>query len=330
MAAAAVIVSAPVDHDVHRLPALVHPRHVHGRGQGVAGGPRRPRRPLARGVLPAGRDLRRRGRARLADRPGPAAVRRGGPGADRAAAGSSLGDEHRDVGPGGIGILLPGPARVTADLGEGPLRFRGFGFRVELFGAIELSGLLGLPAGHPAPVAGLDDGLAEVVRYGQAHGPADAFRARAHGGAGHGIPGRARRRRRLAGRRRTPEVSVALALMDANLAGDLDVATLAAAATCRRSTSPACFKNVVGVPPMTYLQALRVSRARAALAATDRSVARRGRATASPTRPTSAGRSGRPTARRPSTFRARARSLEASPFRASRRSSTSRSQPLAG
>ena len=91
----------------------------------------------------------------------------------------SLGGEHHDVGPGGIGILLPGPDRVTADLGEGPLRFRGFGFRVELFGAIELSGLLGLPLSVPHPWPALDDLVAETVRCGQVGGPAEAFRARA-------------------------------------------------------------------------------------------------------------------------------------------------------
>ena len=116
----------------------------------------------------------------------------------------SLGDEHRDVGPGGIGILLPGPDRVTADLGEGPLRFRGFGFRVELFGAIELSGLLGLPLSIPHPWPALDDlrgGDRPVGPGRRAGGRVPRPRAR---GAGHGALVERLGDVRHARRRRTP------------------------------------------------------------------------------------------------------------------------------
>lgn len=61
------------------------------------------------------------------------------------------GDRLADVGPGGLGILLPGQDRSTRAVGGGPLRFTGFGFRVELHGAVELSGLLGLPLHLPTP-----------------------------------------------------------------------------------------------------------------------------------------------------------------------------------
>ena len=242
----------------------------------------------------------------------------------------ALGDEHRDVGPGGIGILLPGPARVTADLGEGPLRFRGFGFRVELFGAIELSGLLGLPLAIPHPWPALDDGLAEVVRYGHAPGPADAFRARATAELVTASLVERVGEVRSPGRAVRTEVSVALALMDENLAGDLDLATLAAAVNLSPKHFSRCFKNVVGVPPMTYLQALRVSRAREALAASDRSVASVAHSLgfADAAHLSRAFRKAYGTT--PTAFRSRAHALETSPFGASRRSSTSISRPLAG
>jgi AraC-like DNA-binding protein len=242
----------------------------------------------------------------------------------------SLGGEHHDVGPGGIGILLPGPDRVTADLGEGPLRFRGFGFRVELFGAIELSGLLGLPMSVPHPWPALDDLVAETVRCGRVDGPAEAFRARANAElATAELVDRLGDVRTLGGAVRR-EVAAALAIMDAEPARDLDVPTLAAAVHLSPKHFSRLFKSVVGVPPMTYLQALRVSRARAALAGTDRSVA------------TVAGDHGfadsahlsrafrQAYGTTPSEFRARARALEASPFRPSRRSSASSRRPLAG
>ena len=243
----------------------------------------------------------------------------------------SLGDEHRDVGPGGIGILLPGPARVTADLGEGPLRFRGFGFRVELFGSIELSGLLGLPLAIPHPWPALDDGLAEVVRYGDAAGPADAFRARATAELVTASLVERVGEVRSPGRAVRTEVSVALALMDEDPGRDLDLADP------RRGREPVA----------QALRPLLQERRRGAAdglpagapgqpgargAGRERPVGGLGRAAASgsPTPPISAGRSARPTAprRRPS---APARSaLETSPFGASRRSSTSISRPLAG
>jgi AraC-like DNA-binding protein len=242
----------------------------------------------------------------------------------------SLGGEHHDVGPGGIGILLPGPDRVTSDLGQGPLRFRGFGFRVELFGTIELSGLLGLPLSVPHPWPELDDLVAETVRCGQVGGPAEAFRARAQAElATATLVERVGDVRALGGAVRR-EVGAALEIMDREPARDLDLPTLAAAVHLSPKHFSRLFKSVVGVPPMTYLQALRVSRARAALAGTDRSVAmiaaEHGFADAA-----HLSRAFRQAyGATPSEFRTRARALEASPFRPRRRSSTSSTEPLAG
>jgi AraC-like DNA-binding protein len=185
----------------------------------------------------------------------------------------SLGGEHRDLGPKQIGVLLPGPERVTADVGPEPLRLRGFGFRVELFGAIELSGLLGLPLAIAQPWPDLVDRLAEAVHWGRVGGPAEAFRARAHAElATASLVEHVGEVRELGGRVR-PEVAAALALMEAELARDLDLATLAAAVHLSPKHFARLFKAVTGVPPMTYLQALRVSRARAVLAETHRPVA---------------------------------------------------------
>ena len=185
----------------------------------------------------------------------------------------SLGGEHQDLGPAEIGVLLPGPDRVTADVGDGPLRLRGFGFRVELFGAIELSGLLGLPLAVTRPWPDLVDRLADTVHWGRVGGPAEAFRARANAElATAALVEHLGDVRAPAGSVR-PEVAVALALMEREPARDLDLATLAAAVHLSPKHFARLFKRATGVPPMTYLQALRVSRARALLAETERPVA---------------------------------------------------------
>jgi AraC-like DNA-binding protein len=193
----------------------------------------------------------------------------------------SLGGEHADLGPAAVGVLLPGPDRVTAAVGAEPLRLRGFGFRVELFGAIELSGLLGLPLAIPRPWPDLVDRLAEAVHWGRAGGPAEAFRARAHAELATAslveqlgeVREDALGEVRAGGGTVRREVAAALALMESEPARDLDLATLAAAVHLSPKHFARLFKRVTGVPPMTYLQALRVSRARAVLAETDRPVA---------------------------------------------------------
>lgn len=180
-----------------------------------------------------------------------------------------LGDEVEVVGPGEIAILLPGPFRLTEDCGDEPLRLRGFGFRIELFGAIELSGLLGLPLRLPDPTGRVEEQIVRAVADGARSGAAAALRARSHaelaiaelvsvlGDVGD-VP-----------TRRRPEIDAALSLMEQDLSGDLDLATLAGAAHLSPKHFARTFKDVVGVPPMTYLQAMRLSRARAALASTD-------------------------------------------------------------
>jgi AraC-like DNA-binding protein len=231
----------------------------------------------------------------------------------------------RDVSTGQVGVLLPGRERLTADVGEGPLHFRGFGFRVQLFGTIELSGLLGLPLAIDDPWPELAAGVAEAVRWGRVGGPEEAFRARAHAElATASLVEHRGDVRTLEGSVR-PEVAVALALMDEDPARDLDVATLAAAVHLSPKHFSRTFKSVVGVPPMTYLQALRVSRARAALAASDRPVAAvaHDHGFADAAHFSRAFRQAYGTT--PREFRARVRGLESS-----RRSSASRPRKLAG
>jgi AraC-like DNA-binding protein len=170
-------------------------------------------------------------------------------------------------------VLLPGPDRLTVDVGDEQLRFRGFGFRIELFGVIELSGLLGLPLALRDPWPDLVDGVADVVRWGQSGGPAEALRARAHAELVTATLVEHQGDVRSLGRTWRSEVAAALDLMEEDPGRDLDVATLAAAVHLSPKHFSRTFKSIVGVPPMTYLLALRVSRARAALVATDRSVA---------------------------------------------------------
>jgi AraC-like DNA-binding protein len=193
----------------------------------------------------------------------------------------SLGNRHQDVVPGEIGVLLPGPARVTADVGPAdrePLRLKGFGFRVQLFGSIELSGLLGLPLVVERPWPALLERIDETVRWGASDGTAEAFRARANAELATATLverlGRVRAPEpvgSIGGVRR--EVTDALALMDADPGRAPDLAGLAAAVHLSPKHFARLFKDVVGVPPMAYRQALRVSRARALLAAGDQPVA---------------------------------------------------------
>lgn len=184
-----------------------------------------------------------------------------------------LGEEQEVLEPGDVAVLLPGPGRLTADAGPDPLRFRGFGFRMELFGAIELSGLLGVPLRLREPWAELADGVAQTVRWGAEAGPVAALRARACAeltvatltercGDPRPPTGSVRR-----------EIAEAITLMEQHAGTDLDLGTVAASVHLSTKHFARLFKSVVGVPPMTYLQALRVSRARAALASDDRPVA---------------------------------------------------------
>jgi AraC-like DNA-binding protein len=180
-----------------------------------------------------------------------------------------LGDDVAVLGPGDLGILLPGPPRVTEDVGVDPLRLRGFGFRIELFAAIELSGLLGLPLALSDPDGRVEELLVATVANGALGGAAAALRARSFAEqaiaelvAAVGEVGT------VTGRRR-PEIEAALSLMARELSGDLDIAVLAKAAHLSPKHFSRTFKDVVGVPPMTYLQAMRLSRARSALASTD-------------------------------------------------------------
>ena len=262
MAAAAVIVSAPGDHRLHHLPALVHPRHGRGRGQGVAGGARGPRRPLARGVLPAGRDVRRRGRARLADCPGPPAVRRGGARADRAvpvlagrraprrrprrdrhpAARARPGHRRPRRGAAAVPrVRLPGRA-VRRDRAVRPARAAP--------GRSRTRGRRSTTGGGDGPVR--PRRRARRTRSGPARTRSWSRRPWSSG-SGRSARSAAPYARRCRTRWRS---------WSENRRGDLDVATLAAAVNLSPEALLALFKSVVGVPPMTYLQALRVSRAR--------------------------------------------------------------------
>ena len=185
----------------------------------------------------------------------------------------SLGGEHHDVGPGGIGILLPGPTGSPPISARARCGSAGSGSGWSCSARSSCPGLLGLPLAVPHPWPALDDLVAETVRCGQVGGPADAFRARATAElATATLVERVGDVRTLGGAVRR-EVAEALAIMDREPARDLDVPTLAAAVHLSPKHFSRLFKSVVGVPPMTYLQALRVSRARAALAGTDRSVA---------------------------------------------------------
>ena len=184
-----------------------------------------------------------------------------------------LGEHEAVVSPGEIGILLPGPARLTEDVGQEPLAFTGFGFRVQLFGSIELSGLLGLPVHVRKHSADVDDALEAVVRHGARNLPVDALRARslAEGviadlvqecgemSEAPAVPPR-------------PEIASALELMQRDPAAPLDVAALARSAHLSPKHFARCFRDAVGLPPMAYLQAMRLSRARSALASTSHSI----------------------------------------------------------
>jgi AraC-like DNA-binding protein len=184
-----------------------------------------------------------------------------------------LGAHEVVLGPGELGILLPGPARVTAAIGPEPLHVRGFGFRIEHLGAIELSGLLRLPLSVPAATLVVRSLIGSVVEYGQVGSPAAALRARGHAElvTANLVEAFGQVPSRLLGERR-PEIQAAVNLMEADLSAPLDVATLARIAHLSPKHFARCFRDVVGVPPMAYLQAVRLSRARLMLATTQRTI----------------------------------------------------------
>ncbi|MFT3873052.1 MAG: AraC family transcriptional regulator [Nocardioides sp.] len=180
-----------------------------------------------------------------------------------------LGTDRVVVSPGQLVVLLPGAARVTEALGE-PVEFVGFGFRIELLGSIEMSGLLGIPVLIEQPADSLTGLIRTAVERGAGESAAAALTARAYAElataelvAAYGDVGHVRRVRTR------PEIEAALTLMEQDLSGDLDVPSLARAANMSPKHFATCFRNLVGVPPMAYLQAMRLSRARAALARTD-------------------------------------------------------------
>lgn len=184
-----------------------------------------------------------------------------------------LGDLDAVVRPGELGVLLPGPSRMTLAGTPGALRFVGFGFRIEHLGAIELSGLLGLPLSVHQPSAEVSSLIRSVVEQGQIGSPSAALRARGHAELATAelvesvgqLTGRHARPPR-------PEIAAALSLMEADLSAPLDVATLARTAHLSPKHFARCFRDVVGVPPMAYLQAIRLSRARLSLASTQHTV----------------------------------------------------------
>ncbi len=186
-----------------------------------------------------------------------------------------LGDQEAVVSAGGIGVLTPGPPRVTEDVGDEPLCVTGFGFRVALFGTVEASGLLGLPVRVPKHSADLDVAIDAVVRHGARGTPVDALRARSRaeevvadlvqewGDMSESPVAQPR-----------PEIQSALELMHADPARPWDIPTLARSAHLSPKHFARCFRDAVGMPPMAYLQALRLSRARSELATTSQPVTR--------------------------------------------------------
>ena len=58
------------------------------------------------------------------------------------------------------------------------MAFTGFGFRIQLFGSVELAGRLGLPVHVRKHSADLDEDIEAVVRHGASGTPVDALRAR--------------------------------------------------------------------------------------------------------------------------------------------------------
>ena len=180
-----------------------------------------------------------------------------------------LGEQSADVGPGELGVLLPGAERLTEDVGDEPLAFTGFGFRLELFGSIELSGLLGVPLHVPAPSAKIGELIASAVAHGARSTAVDAMRARslAELATAELVESCGDISETPAVRPR-PEITAALALMQRDPSAPLDIAALAESAHLSPKHFARCFRDVVGVPPMAYLQAMRLSHARAALATT--------------------------------------------------------------
>lgn len=184
-----------------------------------------------------------------------------------------LGDRADTVLPGEVAVLLPGSERLTVDDAGLGLRLRGFGFRMQLFGAIELTGALALPIriAHPWPL--LREHLDDVLHQGAEDSPVAALRARAAAELcvaalteRHGRPGPPRGVLRR-------EVADALTLMEADPGAPADLGQIAAAVHLSPKHFARIFTSSVGVPPMAYLQALRLGHARRALVEEGRTIA---------------------------------------------------------
>src|SRR5262245_49203974 len=184
-----------------------------------------------------------------------------------------LGDTEAVVSAGEVGVLLPGPARLTQDVGDEPLSIPGFGFRVALFGTVELAGLLGLPVHVRTYSADVDDAIEAAVRHGARSTPVDALRARSMAEAaiadlvhacGDVTDDPVTQPR--------PEIASALELIHDDPGAPWDLSSLARSAHLSPKHFARCFREEVGMPPMAYLQAVRLSRARSALATTGEAV----------------------------------------------------------
>jgi AraC-like DNA-binding protein len=186
-----------------------------------------------------------------------------------------IGDQEAVVSAGEIGVLLPGPARLTEHVGDEPLAVTGFGFRVALFGTVEVSGLLGLPVRVPKHSADVDEAIDSVVRHGGLGTPVDALRARSRAEAA--IADLVQECGDVSDSpvvQVRPEVRAALDLLHGDPGADWDIAALARSAHLSPKHFARCFRDAVGMPPMAYLQSVRLSRARTALATTSETITR--------------------------------------------------------
>jgi AraC-like DNA-binding protein len=190
----------------------------------------------------------------------------------------TLGERDAVAGPGEVAVLLPGSQRISANAGLGPLALSGFGCSLVLFDAVDLLEQLELPLVLSRPSAALLASIDNAVAASR-RGAADRiFRTRAWAELAIAevlsistatLP-RLAATSPLDGLR--PEVSSTLAYIADHYADPLDIRTLASAVYLSPQHLTRCFRETLGVAPMSYVRRHRLGRARDRLMDTDRPV----------------------------------------------------------
>lgn len=190
----------------------------------------------------------------------------------------TLGERFAVAGPGEVAVLLPGPHRISANGGPNTLALSGFGCSLVLFDGVDLLQQLELPLVLPRPSSELLTSIDNAVAASRNDATDRIFRTRAWAelAIAEVVSISTATLPRLATTSSLddlrPEVSSALAYIAEHYADPLDIRTLASAVYLSPQHLTRCFRESLGVAPMSYIRRHRLGRARNKLIDTDRPV----------------------------------------------------------